>query len=221
MIWIYVKLITFSRLIFRLSQQMKRIKTIAIIPLLFVASSCLFGQDATTETVKKPSILRFLATGAFEFGGDEVAKVYFTNGKSQSVNAGQGVALGLGVQLSLTQSEKFLLRGTVGYKYVTTQANNANIRLTRVPIHLTTSLMATDKIRLSAGLAMHQSINFKTDNLGTDLKIKNASGPIFEIAYSGFGLIYTSMKYVDQYKTSYSANSIGISISGTFPRRKQ
>jgi hypothetical protein len=169
------------------------------------------------QAEKKVTPVRFLITGALEFGGDEVAEVYFTNGNTQSVKAGQGGSLGVGAQLQLPAIEQLLLRATVGFKYVTTEADNAHIRLTRVPIVLTGNFMASKRIRLGAGLAMHRSIRFKADGIGPDITFKPASGPTFEVAYRGIGLTYTSMKYKDQSNLSYSANSFGVSFSLTVP----
>ncbi len=199
---------------------MKTIKLSALILFLTVTSF----SYSTAQVVNAPapektaSPLKFLINGALELGGDEVAEVYFTNGNTQSVNAGQGISFGVGGQLQIPKVEKLLLRGTIGYKYVTTAADNAHIRLTRVPIHLTANFMATPKLRLSAGLASHRGIRFEADEIGQDVTFKPASGPIFEIAYHGIGLSYTAMKYQDQDNISYAANAIGLTFSIALPR---
>ena len=194
---------------------MKITKTTTLLLLLCLAlNTNLFAQETETKTVKP---LKFLIGGALEFGGDEIAEVYFTNGETQSVKAGQGGAIGIGGQLQIPRVEKLLLRATVGYKYVTTQADNVHIRLTRIPIHVTANYMVAKKLRLSSGLAMHQNIKFKADGIGQDLMFDAASGPIFEVAYSGIGLSYTAMKYKDQEKNTYSANAIGVTFTLTIP----
>ena len=181
--------------------------------LLFASSDLLFAQDST----KKVTPVRLLITGGLEIGGDKIADVYFANGNSQSVRAGQGGSFAVGAQFQLPKVEKFLLRATVGYKYVTTAADNVHIRLTRVPVQFTGNWMATKKLRFGAGLAMHTNIKFKTDGLGEDVLFDGASGPTFEVAYSGIGLTYTAMQYKDQYKHTYSANAIGLSFSLAIP----
>lgn len=183
--------------------------------LTFISLHYSFAQ----EVEKKVTPVRFLFGGAFEYGGDEIAKILFTNGDTQSVKAGQGASVAVGAQLQIPKAEKLLIRGTVGYKYATTAADNAHIRITRIPVHLTANYMITDKIRLGAGLAMHKNIRFESDGIGDDNKFNNASGAIFEIAYRGIGLIYTAMKYTDQASISYSANSIGVSLTGVLPRK--
>lgn len=183
--------------------------------ILFSISINSFSQD----TKKKPSPVRFLITTALELGGEEIAEVYFTNGEKQGVRAGQGISLGVGGQLQIPGAELFMLRSTVGFKYVTTAADNAHIRLTRIPIVVTGNYLATPKLRFAAGLSMHQNIQFKTDGLGGDLKFNAANGPVFEIAYAGVGLTYTAMKYKSQSSQSYSANAIGLSFSIALPNK--
>lgn len=193
-------------------------KKLLLIPFLLLATlSTSFAQQEEEE--KKQSPLRFLIGAAFEFGGDEVAEIYFTNGETQSVKAGQGVSIALGGEYQFPKVEKLLLRGTIGYKYVTTQADNAHIRLTRIPLHLTANWMATEKIRLGAGVVTHRNINFKADGIGENATFDGATGAIFEVAYSGVGLSYTAMTYKDQNNYAYSANAIGLTISGVLPRR--
>ena len=190
-------------------------KTLSLLLFVLFAAQNLFAQD----DVKKPSPLRFLVVAGMEFGGDPVAEVYFTDGKTQSVRAGQGVSLAIGGQFQVPKAEKLLFRATVGYKYVTTAADNAHIRLTRVPINLTANWMALKNLRLGAGIANQQNIQFKADGLGQDAKLKSNTGPVFELAYHGVGLTYTAMNYKDQQNANYSANAFGLSFSTTISKK--
>lgn len=164
---------------------------------------------------------RFLVGGALELGGDRVAEVYFTNGNSQSVNAGQGISLAVGAEYQVPKVERLLFRATVGYKYVTTAADNVHVRLTRVPIQLTANWMLAANLRVGAGLALHRGIRLRADGLGEDIRFGGASGPTFDIAYRGVGLMYTAMKYTDQYHATYSANAVGIAFTAVIPRRSR
>lgn len=170
-----------------------------------------------SESAYKP--VRLLLGGALELGGDNVAKVYFTNGQDQSVKAGQGGSVSVGAQFQFKGIDRLLLRTTVGYKYLTTQADNAHIRLTRVPIHLTANWMAHKNVRLGAGLVTHQAIKFHADGIGDNMTFDAATGPVFEVAYRGIGLSYTAMTYKDQTNHTYSANAIGLTVSGVLPKR--
>lgn len=170
---------------------------------------------AQTESNYRP--VRFLISGALEFGGDELQRVLFTNGETQSVNAGQGGSIAIGAQIQFPKTDKFLIRGSIGYKYLTTQADNVHIRLTRVPLQLTANFMAAPKLRLGAGIVTHTGVKFNSGGLGGDMNYTSNAGPVIEIAYYGIGLSFTALKYTDQNNKSYSANAFGITFSGVLP----
>ena len=190
-------------------------KRTMLIFLMAVITTPLLAQDA----VKKASPVKLLIRAALELGGDEIAEVYFTDGNTQSVKAGQGGSLGVGMQLAFAQ-EKLLIHTSAGIKYVTTSADNAHIRLTRIPVHLTAHYMVAPKLRIGGGVVTHRGIKFNADGIGDDLKFNGATGPMFEIAYSGVGLSYTAMKYTDEENNSYKANAIGLSFTLTVPNKK-
>lgn len=189
----------------------------------FILCSCLafmsFTHLSAQEIKTKPTTLGFLITTGFELGGDEVAEVYFTNGNTQGVRAGQGISLGVGGQYQIPGADKLLLRATVGIKYVTTAADNAHIRLIRFPVQLNANWMVAKKLLVGAGLATHRAVRFKADGIGDDIRFEPAYGPRFEISYAGVGLTYTPMKYKDDRNITYSANAIGLSLTGVFPKR--
>lgn len=188
--------------------------------LSFLILNCLNFLNAQ-QVVKKDPPVRLLIRGALELGGDKITEVYFTNGNTQSVRAGQGGSIAVGAQVQVPGAERLLFHASVGIKYVTTEADNAHIRLTRVPVLLTANWMAAKRLRLGTGLAMHRGIRFKADGIGEDLKFHGASGPVFEIAYSGIGLSYTAMQYKDEFDNKYSANAIGITFTGVIPGKKR
>ncbi|MBL7870883.1 MAG: hypothetical protein JNM78_04685 [Cyclobacteriaceae bacterium] len=177
------------------------------------------AANAQVETKYRP--IRFLISGALEFGGDEIANVLFSNGDDQSVNAGQGATISVGTQIEFPNIEKFLLRASIGYKYLTTQADNVHIRLTRVPVQLTANFMATDKLRLSAGLVTHTGVKFNSGGLGGNMTFKSNVGPVFEVAFYGVGISFTTLHYIDQNNKSYSANAYGVTFSGVIPGMKK
>ncbi|MEJ8819738.1 hypothetical protein [Lacibacter sp. H407] len=187
--------------------------------IFFLLFSPAFVSNAqTTSTNQKP--LRFLLGGALEFGGDNLAEVYFTDGSVQKMNAGQGGTVFAGGELRLTKSEKLFLRGSIGFKYLTTKADNANIRLTRIPLQLSLNYVPVKKLRFATGIVSHQAINLKFDGLGQDAKFTSVPGLQFEAGYGLFALSYTLMTYKDASNASYSANAIGITISGVINKRR-
>jgi hypothetical protein len=195
---------------------MKMIQKTALVSFLVFAPFCVsFGQ----EVEKKASPFRFLIKGGLDFGGDEVAEVYFEDGSTQSVPAGQGGSIGIGAEFQVPAIEKLKFHATVGYKYVTTKADNAHIRLSRVPMTVTTNWMVTNKLRIGAGVTSHQAIRFKGDEILNDMTLTAGPAPTFEIAYGVLGATYTPMNYKDEANAKYSANAIGVSLTFTIPKR--
>jgi hypothetical protein len=195
----------------------KRLLQISFFTLLL---STLFVVAVHAQDEKQGAKLRLLINGALELGGDPVATVAFTNGDSQKVNAGQGISVGVGGELSMLKNEQFRLRGSIGIKYVTTAADNAHIRLTRIPMILTANWVVQDDWRIGVGIVSHQAIRFNADGVGRNFKLTSPAGPVIEVAYKGIGLSYTMLTYEDEFGVSYGANSIGLTFSGVTPRRK-
>jgi len=180
-----------------------------------------FTSVSSAQTKTSESPVRLLLKAALELGGDRVAQVYFTNGETQSVRAAQGLNIGAGIEVQITAEPRLLFHATLGFKYVTTQADNAHIRLTRIPIHVTANWMLANKFRIGGGLASHQGIRFNADGIAQDVQFKGATGLIFELAYSGIGLSYTPMKYTDQHGKEYAANAVGLTFTMAVRKNKQ
>lgn len=164
---------------------------------------------------------RFILGSRLELGGDEVAKVFFTNGESQSVRAGQGGSIFLGGHFRFKQLPNFMLRGTIGLKYVTTAADNVHIRLTRYPIEFTGHFFFTDKFRLGTGYAFHHEYETLLPRPPELNRMPSAGGPVIELAYGGIGLTYTIMKYQDPMSKSYSANAVGLNFNVELINKKR
>jgi len=166
----------------------------------------------------KPQKLTFSLGGGIDFGGDKIAEVYFTNGADQSVNAGQGGSVLAALDYAFSKS--FRIRTVAGYKYVTTAAENANIRLTRFPLQVSGILNLDKKWWLTAGLATQQGIRFKGDGFLDDLSLKTRGGVTFGLGYNFIYLSYTGMKYTDNLQNEYNASSVGLGFLLPLKKRK-
>lgn len=195
---------------------MKADKRLLIIP--FILSLIL--TDVLSQQSDSPIVAKFLIEGGIEYGGDEILKVFFTNGEDQTMKAGQGGYLAVGGQLHFAKIKPLLLRATVGVKYNTTAAENANIRFTRFPITLIPYWKINEDIRLGIGISTHQNIRLKGDGFVPDVDFTGSIGTRVEFGYKWVALTYTSINYKDELNTSVSANSIGMSVSFTFPNKK-
>jgi len=173
-----------------------------------MALFCLFVFSESVIAQEEKKGLTISLGGALELGGDQVAQVYFTNGEDQSVNAGQGGSILLGLEYGF--NKYFSLRSVLGYKYVTTAATNANITLTRFPMRLSGVVHFTPKWWASLGYATQQRIVFKGDGIIDNFKLSTSGGPHVELGYNNVFLNYTGMKYKDNLNVTYNASCFGV-----------
>lgn len=188
-------------------------KTIcSIVACFFFFSHQFFAQDSNTGELK------FLIEGGIEYGGDEILEVLFTTGGTQTILAGQGGYVALGGEFKHASVSALLLRATLGIKYNTTAADNANIRLTRIPINLVAYWKPTEDIRIGVGATTHQNGRFKGDGFVEDVDFASSIGPRFEVGYKWVALTYTSLNYFNEMDEKVGAGSIGLSLSTTLPK---
>jgi hypothetical protein len=179
----------------------------------------LFTNQGFAQKSTSPLTAKFLIESGIEYGGDEILQVFFTNGGKQNMRAGQGGFIAFGGQLQFANVKQLMLRTSIGVKYNTTAAENANIRLTRLPIHLTPFWNINNDFRLGIGVTNHLSPKLKGDGFVPDVDYTSSVGPRFEFGYKSFALTYTSIKYEDKLGESFSASSFGASIYFTFPKK--
>ncbi len=181
---------------------------------LFLTTFQVLAQQSDQNLIAK-----FLIEGGIEYGGDEILQVFFTNGEDQTMRAGQGGYIAVGGQLQFSSVKQFMLRASIGIKYNTTAADNANIRLTRLPLNLTPYWKINEDFRLGVGVTTHINPVLKLDGFGSDVAFTSAVGPRFEFGFKWIALTYTAISYEDETGESFSASSIGASISLTLPNK--
>lgn len=190
---------------------MRILKVSSVLAFVFGCTQIVFAEDNVTD----PAKFGWVVKADLEYGGDQIARVYYTNNTEQSVKAGQGVGLGLGGHYQPAGS-KFDFSGTVGFKYVGTQASNANINLTRAIMELRADYLINDNIWVGAGPVYHTNIKLNSDGVGPDLSFDPALGFTAKIGWKFVALSYTGMTYKDKYGIQYSANNLGVSFIGKF-----
>jgi len=135
------------------------------------------------------------------------------------MRAGQGGLLVAGGQLTFAEVKSLMLRASVGFKYNTTAAENANIRLTRIPLVLMPFWAINEDFRLGAGITSHQGIIFKGDGFLPDIDYTSTVGPRLEFGWRWIAITYTSINYESEFGDSLSAGSIGAFVSYAFPNK--
>lgn len=157
----------------------------------------------------------FFGSVGYNHGGDDLATIIFTDGSSQTIKAGSGLALNLGLVHDFGGTS-FALQSTIGYLVENTSAANTNARFSRYPVEVTGFWRQADH-RFGAGLVNHFSPTLDLDNLGGTLDFDRASGFVIEYGYRMFSMRYTSIEYsVSGYSGGIDGSGIGIFYSTGF-----
>ncbi len=152
----------------------------------------------------------WITTANAEFGGDAVITVVFDDGDTQDVNAGQGISLSIGRYLR-PNNGPMMYSGGLGFKYVTTAADNANIHLTRFVLDARVDRAISNGFWIGAGPVAHIGTKLNMDDLGPDLSFDPALGLNVRIGWQYLSLTYTLMSYKDEFGGTYDATAIGFS----------
>jgi hypothetical protein len=181
----------------------------AAIACSLLAVSCLSTAHAENEG------LAFTIEADLEYGGDDLATLEFTDGSSQDIKAGQGVTVALGGHYRAVESP-FSVRGTVGYKYVTTQASNADISVSRTVFEFVGNYLWDTGWWIGGGLTHHTGIKFDADGYGPNVKFDDATGPTVEVGWRWIALSYTNLDYKDPFGGKWDASSVGLTLTSKF-----
>lgn len=146
-----------------------------------------------------------------EFGGDDVATVSFTDGSTQDVEAGQGLTLATGGYFKPDEASPWSVRATVGYKFVTTEASNADIGIERIVAEMVAQYTWSTGFWVGFGGVHHSSIEFDADGFGPEVNFDDATGYTAEVGWKWFGVTWTDLEYEDEFGFEYDASSVGLS----------
>lgn len=194
-------------------------RSIAVVATIALVPTLLSGQSAAPSVTRSGPTIGFVADLGFEFGGDDFLDVSFTNGGTQKIRAGQGGTVAVGGIVRPREDSPLSLRGTVGFKYVTTAADNANITFTRIPVELVGTYARPNGVRFGAGVVMHANNTFNGDGFVTDETYPTTTGVTAEVGYKAIALTYTAINYKAQGGPSFNGGSIGVQLLWTPKRR--
>lgn len=181
----------------------------ALAALLFAPA--LFAADTTGGAQ-----LGFVFEADLEYGGDDIATVNFTDGSSQHVKAGQGLTLALGGHFRAAETSPFSVRATVGYKFVTTAAEDADIGIDRKVFEVLGNYRWPSNFWVGAGITRHAGISFDGDGFGPDVDFEDATGFTAEFGWKWLALSYTDIDYTDSFGTDWDASSVGLTLTTKF-----
>ena len=165
----------------------------------------------------------FLAQLDADFGGDELATVYFEDDDSQDLTAGQGVTLSAGGYFRPMADSTFEIDASLGYKYATTQADNADINVSRTVMQLGASYRWPNGFYLGAGLVEHFGPELNGDGFFEDVQFDDATGFNVEIGWRWISVHYTDIQYtndfLDFFGEDIDASHVGLRFTYRFGQR--
>ena len=182
--------------------------------LSLLLATCTLSSLSAQETVTAA----LLYEAGLEYGGDELLTLQFTNGEEQVMLAGQGGYASIGGELRLANVDYLALRATVGIKYNTTAADNANIAFTRIPVNIVPHFYFDEMIHVGVGITTHQRVRLNGDGFTPDVDFAGSISPRFEIGYGGCALTYSIQDYTSQAEV-LSGSSFGISFTYVVPAK--
>lgn len=150
-----------------------------------------------------------------DFGGDNIASVLFTDGSTEDIKAGQGIAgaVGLHYQLAALPLD---IAVTAGYKYVTTRASNANIFLDRVEIKAVGAYELPGHWWVDAGPVWHAGTRLHGDGYLPDVSFDDAVGATVGLGWRWIGVAYTNIHYNSAITGSLDASNVGVTLAWKF-----
>lgn len=180
------------------------------------------GQTAWAQRADKPLPVGggFLVQMDAEFGGDKVLTVDFEDGDSQDIRAGQGLALDVGGYFRPSESVPIEIAGTIGYKFVTTAADNADVNLSRTVVKLNATYWFKNTWFVTAGLTHHMSPKIDGDGFFEDIEFDDATGFSAEVGWRWIALRYTNLTYELPGFEDTDASSIGVTMTYRFGGRR-
>lgn len=132
--------------------------------------------------------------GGLHFGGDDVVTVPFTNGDSETIEAGEGISFGVGVVFNPANSLEVQL--TYGLKFTGVFAENGDVTLERGVLNALVFYRA-NKWRIGGGLTQHLSPELDGDGAASNIhtNFDDATGTILEFDYYYWDKAYVGARF--------------------------
>jgi hypothetical protein len=173
-------------------------------------------QSHAQGNASRPDHLGLVFETDLEFGGSDVVDVYYTDGSTSKINAGQGVTLSLGAHY-LPRALPIDFALTAGYKFVVTADRSSNLGLYRVVLKLTGTYELPNGFWVDAGPVWHVSTKLKGDGYVADIPFDDALGVTIGAGWRYVGLSYTNIKYKSpQTVTDVDGSNIGVTLTFKF-----
>jgi hypothetical protein len=181
-----------------------------------VAALCFVTLPAAAQKVPPPQRSVYVALfGGLSGGGDELARVRFADGYSESIDAGGLFHLAAGVVIKPPQSP-LALQATIGWQSDSVSASNGDVTFTRYPIELLGFWHGIPGWRLGGGARFVNGAEFESDVNGFSdtVTYKDTVGLVLETGFNIFPGGWLNLRYVDEDYEPESINGANVIASG-------
>jgi opacity protein-like surface antigen len=162
-----------------------------------LAAALAIGATFGAHAADAAAPFRFLLGAGLTFGGDTLATVTFSDGRSEDIRGGGLVHLYAGGDFRVT--DVLSLQATVGYHVDdSSSASNGGVRFTRVPVDLLALYHVNDRFRLGGGAQFVSGPALKGSGVASNinLEFKNTTGAIVEGEYLFSPHMGAKLRYV-------------------------
>ncbi len=196
----------------------KSIRTLALLTMLS-------GVSFTTEAAE----VRGLFNVGYDFGGDRLVTVIYTDGTSESVDANKGVYFGGGISLVHDQAGTMETQLTLNYRFEETDPYaSGGVKFSTTAFDAV-QVFNVNQASFGIGLTYHMSPKVAgTGVVSGNLQFDDAAGLLFQVGFrmsdrSQIGMRYTRIKYKAAGQPEADGSGIGIYFNFGFgggPARK-
>ena len=170
---------------------------------------------AATDSFRQHGHLGAVLELEGDFGGDNIARVFFTDGSTQSIKAGQGIAGAVGLHYQLA-TLPFDFAVMAGYKYETTRASNADIYLDRVEIKAVGTYELPNHCWLDAGPVWDTGTRLHGAGYLPNVSFDDAIGATVGVGWRWIGIAYTNIHYSSAITGNVDASNVGVTLAWKF-----
>ena len=184
-------------------------------PMLLLALLASVAAPALSRAAETRPVL----VAGYDAGGDSIQPVTFSDGKTDSIRANEGLYLGGGASV-LNDARNLEFLGSLSVKYQRIHASNADITWIRFPLDALL-FYRRQSFRLGGGLTyvIHPELKGSGDASSIDTRFGNALGAVLQADYLmgpvALGLRATIVDYKSGGST-VNGNGVGVSFGFTF-----
>ena len=152
---------------------------------------------------------------AGEFGGDNLVKVFYRDGYTQDIRAGEGVTLSAGVHY-LIPNVPLDISATAGYKFIRTSDYHTDLGVNRVVLKLTGTYELPRHFWIDAGPVWHTAVKLNGDGYVPDINFDDAVGVTVGAGWRWLGITYTNIHYTSGLTGNIDASNVGVTFTWKF-----